>query len=128
MGLKIQRTGKQFGGFATANGVTLEIPYGLVGIIPAPRARKTGKGSLIFANFLSGLLSLLPYLFQRFSHRDRAWTIEAHDREEITGPAVRRVLALPEGRQHRTVTDGISMPKPGLILTNEPPYISWQFK
>ena len=128
MGLKVQRISKHFGGFAAVNGVTLEIPYGPIGVIPAPRARKTGKRLHVFTNFLFGHLNFIPSLFQRFSHGERARAIEARDRVEITDQAPRRVYTLPEGHQQRAVSDGVSMQKPGLILTNEPPFIFWQLK
>ena len=128
MGLKIQRIREHFGGFAAVNGVTLEIPYGPIGILPASRARKTGKGLHVFTNFLFGHLNLIPSLFQRLSHGERARAIEAHDRAEITDQPPRRVYTAPEGHQQRAVTDGVLMQKAGLILANEPPFIFWQFK
>ena len=128
MGLKLQKGSKQLLEIAPVNGVTLEIPYGPIGIIPAPRTRKTDKRLHVFTNFLFGHLNLIPSLFQRFSHGERARAIEAHDRVEITDQAPRRVYTLPEGHQQRAVTDGVSMQKPGLILAKEPPFIFWQFK
>jgi hypothetical protein len=118
MGLKTQRISKPFGGFAAVNGVTLEIPYGPIGIIPAPRGRKAGKRPHIFSNFLSSRLNLISSFFQRFSHGERARAMEGRDRVEVTDQAPRRALTLPEGHQQQ----------PGLILANEPPYIFWQFK
>ncbi len=128
MGLKIQRISKHFGTIAAVNGVTLEIPYGPIGIIPAPRARKTGKRLHVFTSFLFGHLNLIPSFFQRFSHGERARAIEAHDRVGATDQPPRQVYTLPEGHQQRVVTDGVSMQKPILILSNEPPFILWQFK
>jgi hypothetical protein len=84
MGLKIQRIIKRFGGFAAVNGFSLEIPCGPIGLIPAPRARKTGKRLHVLTNFLFGHLNLIPSLFQRFSNGERARAFEAHARVEIT--------------------------------------------
>ena len=128
MGLKLQKWSKQLLEIAPVNGGTLEIPYGPIGIIPAPRARKTDKRFHVITNFLFGHLNLIPSLFQRFSHGERARAIGTHHRVEITDQAPRRVHTLPEGYQQRAVTDGISMQKPGLILSNEPPFIFWQFR
>ncbi len=128
MGLKFQKGSKQLLEMAPVNGGTLEIPYGPIGIIPAPRVRKTDKKLHVFTNFLFGHLNLIPSLFQRFSHGERARAIEAQDRVEITDQVPRGVYTLPEGHQRRTVTDGVSMQKTGLILSNEPPFMFWQFK
>jgi ABC-type cobalamin/Fe3+-siderophores transport system ATPase subunit len=128
MGLKLQKGSKQLLEIAPVNGVILEIPYGPVGIIPAPRAKETGKKLHVFTNFLFGHLNLIPSLFQRFSHGKRARAIEAHDRVEITDHTPRRIYTLPEGHQQRAVTDGVSMQKSGLILAKEAPFIFWQFK
>jgi hypothetical protein len=128
MGLKFPKESKQLLEIASTNGVNLGIPYGPIGIIPAPRARKIGERLSVFSDYLFSHLDLILSLFQRFSHGERARAIEAHDRVEITDQASRRVYTVPEGHQQRAVTDGASMQKPGLILANEPPFIFWRFK
>ena len=128
MGLKFPKGSKQLLEIAPANGVNLGIPYGPIGIIAAPRAREKGRRLHIFTNFLFGHLNLIPSFFQRLSRGERVRAIEAHDRVGITDQAARRLYALSEGHQQRAVSDGVSMQKPGLILSNEPPFIFWQFK
>ena len=127
MGLEFQKGSERLLGFAPLNRVKLEIPYGPIGIIAAPRIRKTDKNLHVSTNFLFVHLNRISSLSQRFSHGKRARAIEAGERMEITDQVLRRVYTLPEGRQQRTFTDGVSMQKRGLKFSNEPPFMFWQF-